>query len=181
MKLIESWGWNQIRSVQWVMTTDSCYHIAEDRIMDSPWKLVTLHLSCEWPRPHSFPAMAGTTWAAADGLMKPVSPSPKDLPHTGIKPISLVSPALIGWFFITSTTWEVEMCLHECWKEIHVCLGRTFYLWHPIIEWDSLCKCSDFSIVFAHFNSLDLSLKSKLTSSFPLQENDVFVDCEPES
>lgn len=74
------------------------------------------------------------------------------------------------------------MCLHECWKEVHVCLGWTFYLWHPVIEWDSLCKCSDFSVVFAHFNSVDLSLKSKLTSSsFPLPENDVFVDCELES
>ena len=108
-------------------------------------------------------------------------PSPKDLPHTGIKPISLVSPALISGFFTTSTTWEIKMCLHECWKEVHMCLGWTFYLWHPVIEWDSLCKCSDFSIVFAHFNSLDLSLKIKLTSSSPLQENDAVVDCEPES
>ena len=33
-------------------------------------------------------------------------PSPGDLPHPGIKPISLMSPALAGKFFTTSTTWE---------------------------------------------------------------------------
>ena len=108
-------------------------------------------------------------------------PSPQGLPHTGIKPTSLVSRALIGGFFTTSTTWEIEMCLHEYWKEVHVYLGWTFYLRHPVHEWDSLCKYSDFAVVFAHFKSLDLPLKSKLTSSFPLQENDEFVDCEPES
>ena len=36
-------------------------------------------------------------------------PSPGDLPHTGIDPASLMSPALAsaGRFFTTSTTWEV--------------------------------------------------------------------------
>ena len=29
-----------------------------------------------------------------------------DLPHPGIKPVSLPSPALAGMFFTTSTTWE---------------------------------------------------------------------------
>jgi len=29
-----------------------------------------------------------------------------DLPDPGIKPISLMSPALAGGFFTTSTTWE---------------------------------------------------------------------------
>ena len=33
-------------------------------------------------------------------------PSPGDLPHSGIEPISLTIPALAGRFFITSTTWE---------------------------------------------------------------------------
>ena len=35
----------------------------------------------------------------------PFSP-PGDLPHPGIEPVSLVSPALAGGFFTTSTTWE---------------------------------------------------------------------------
>ena len=35
-------------------------------------------------------------------------PPPGNLPDSGIKPTSLVSPALAGGFFTTSTTWEVQ-------------------------------------------------------------------------
>ena len=34
-------------------------------------------------------------------------PSPGDFPNPGIKPASLISPALAGRFFTTSATWEV--------------------------------------------------------------------------
>ena len=34
-------------------------------------------------------------------------PPPGDLPDPRIKPVSLMSPALAGRFFPTSTTWEV--------------------------------------------------------------------------
>ena len=33
-------------------------------------------------------------------------PSPGDLPDSGIEPISLMSPALAGGLFTTSTTWQ---------------------------------------------------------------------------
>ena len=33
-------------------------------------------------------------------------PPPGDLPDPGIKPMSLISPALVGRFFTTSATWE---------------------------------------------------------------------------
>ena len=33
-------------------------------------------------------------------------PSPGDLPHLGIEPVSLKSPALAGGLFTTNTTWE---------------------------------------------------------------------------
>ena len=33
-------------------------------------------------------------------------PPPGDLPHPGIEPTSLMSPALAGRFFTTSTTWD---------------------------------------------------------------------------
>ena len=33
-------------------------------------------------------------------------PPPGDLPDPGIKPVSLMSPALAGEFFTTSATWE---------------------------------------------------------------------------
>ena len=35
-------------------------------------------------------------------------PSPGDLPNPGIKPVSLMSPALAGRFFTTSATWEAQ-------------------------------------------------------------------------
>ena len=36
-------------------------------------------------------------------------PSPGDLPDPGIKPMSLMSPALAGGFFATSATWEAHL------------------------------------------------------------------------
>ena len=33
-------------------------------------------------------------------------PPPRDLPDPGVEPASLMSPALAGRFFISSTTWE---------------------------------------------------------------------------
>ena len=33
-------------------------------------------------------------------------PSPENLPHSGIEPMSFMSPALAGGFFTTSATWE---------------------------------------------------------------------------
>ena len=36
------------------------------------------------------------------------SSPPRDLPHLGIKPVSLTSPALAGRFFTTSAAWEAQ-------------------------------------------------------------------------
>ena len=36
-------------------------------------------------------------------------PPPGDVPHPGTEPTSLISPALAGGFFTTSTTWETHM------------------------------------------------------------------------
>ena len=38
-------------------------------------------------------------------------PPSGDLPYPGIEPMSLMSPALAGGFFTTSTTWEALPCL----------------------------------------------------------------------
>ena len=48
-------------------------------------------------------------------------PTPEDFPDPGIKPLSLVSLALAGGFFITSTTWEAPYTLLtflRCIKQI---------------------------------------------------------------
>ena len=36
-------------------------------------------------------------------------PPPGDLPNPRIEPTSLMSPALVGGFFTTSTTWEAQV------------------------------------------------------------------------
>ena len=36
-------------------------------------------------------------------------PPPGDLPNPGIEPMSFMSPALAGRFFITSTTWDTPV------------------------------------------------------------------------
>ena len=38
-------------------------------------------------------------------------PPPGELPNPGVKPASLMSPALAGGFFTTRTTWEAHMCV----------------------------------------------------------------------
>ena len=43
-------------------------------------------------------------------------PFPGDLPDPGIKPSSLMSPALAGEFFITSATWETQRFPHAAAK-----------------------------------------------------------------
>ena len=40
-------------------------------------------------------------------------PPPGDLPDPGIEPSSLVSPALAGRFFTTTTTWEARWLCHS--------------------------------------------------------------------
>ena len=40
-------------------------------------------------------------------------PRPGDLPHPGIKPTSLTSPALAGIFFATSAMWEALVQLNS--------------------------------------------------------------------
>ena len=46
-------------------------------------------------------------------------PPPEDIPNSGMEPQSLVSPALAGGFFTTSTIWKIWLFL---WKVVHVSL-----------------------------------------------------------
>ena len=39
-------------------------------------------------------------------ILKLLCPPPGNLPNRGLEPVSLMSPAMAGKFFITSTTWE---------------------------------------------------------------------------
>ena len=44
-------------------------------------------------------------------------PPPGDLPDPGIEPMSLMSPALAGEFFNTSTTWEARASVSSSVKQ----------------------------------------------------------------
>ena len=82
------------------------------------WLLATL-----WTVAHQAPLWVGFSrqeyWS---GLLCPPS---GDLPNTGIKPMSLMSPKLAGRFFTTSTTWEAPKV-----KVLHAQFVGT--LWDPM-------------------------------------------------
>ena len=67
------------------------------------WLYVTIELT-PWTIAHKVPLSIGFSkqeyWS---GLP---FPSPGNLPDSGIKPVSLMSPALTGRYLITSTTWK---------------------------------------------------------------------------
>ena len=56
-------------------------------------------------------------------------PPPGDLPDPGIKPTSLMSPALAGEFFPTTATWEAPNIfthlLKNIFKDIHYIISMT--------------------------------------------------------
>ena len=59
-----------------------------------------------WTVANQAPLSTGFSWQEYwSGL---TCPPPGDLPYPGIKPASLMSPALAGLFFTTSTTWEAH-------------------------------------------------------------------------
>ena len=101
---------------------DSCVHgILQARILE--W--VAISFSDAWKWRLSRVRLLAIPWTAA--YQAPLSmgfsrqgywsgcpfPSPGDLPNPGIEPVSLMSPALAGDFFTSSTTWEALICHGE--------------------------------------------------------------------
>ena len=58
-------------------------------------------------------------------------PSPGDLPDPGIKPLSLLSPALTVGFFTTSTTWEAHEIAYLFSSAVVLALAPTLASSHP--------------------------------------------------
>ena len=56
--------------------------------------------------------------------------SPGGLPHPGIKPASLTSPALAGEFFTTSTTWEAHIYTQGSNLDLQHCRQILYHLSH---------------------------------------------------
>ena len=95
-------------------------------------------------------------------------PSPGDLPDPGIKPMSLMSPALAGGFFTTSATWEASILGHAS-HFICLTLGTTLCYPHQAV---TLSLSSGVNLLFFppqpdSFNSIATEAEGK-TGSTPL-------------
>ena len=53
-------------------------------------------------------------------------PPPGDLPDPGTEPTSLMSPALTGMLFTTSTIWEAQNLMSRCLSKVFKVLIQTF-------------------------------------------------------
>ena len=86
------------------------------------WTLSLIWLfTTPWAVAHQVPLSVG--FSRQEYWSRLPFPSPGDLPNPGIKPTSLSSPALAGWFFATNTNWEVSVfksreftVLMKCYK-----------------------------------------------------------------
>ena len=66
------------------------------------------HLSCVplWDPTNWSPPGSSVHGILQARIMEFPCPPPGDLPNPGTEPTLLTSPALVGWIFTTSTTWE---------------------------------------------------------------------------
>ena len=64
-------------------------------------------------------------------------PPPGDLPKLGIKPVSLMSPALVGGFFATSTTWEASLIIYMI-SNIFSHSVKLIFTFHFFLFWPPL-------------------------------------------
>ena len=84
------------------------------RISQFPWykySYVWVHAKspqlCPTLRPYRLePTRLLCPWDSPGRIMEFPCPPPGDLPNPGTEPTLLTSPALVGWIFTTSTTWE---------------------------------------------------------------------------
>ena len=72
-------------------------------------------------------------------------PTPGDLPYLKMEPKSLISPALAGRFFMTSTTWEACYNRYDLWKHCAKWKKSVTKRPHVINIWLSLYKVSSVS------------------------------------
>ena len=96
--ILKSVFWGTSLKVQWVCAVLSCFSCVQ--LFATPRTV-----ACQAPLSMGFSRQEYWIWL--------LYPSPGDLPSSGIEPTSLISPALAGGFFTTSTSWEVQ------WLRIH--------------------------------------------------------------
>ena len=77
-------------------------HFSNARLFATPWTIACQTLCMGFSRQEYWSGLP--------------SPPAGDLPDPGIKPASLLSPALAGGFFTTSATWEALATVHKVTK-----------------------------------------------------------------
>ena len=83
--------------------------------IDSPLRAQSLQLCprlCD-PMYYNLPGSLSMGFSRQESWSGLPCPPPGDLPHPGIEPTSLSSPALAGGFFTTSATWEAHRLFFE--------------------------------------------------------------------
>ena len=68
-------------------------------------------LATSWTAAHQAPLSMG--FSRQEYWSELLCPPPGDLPHSGIEPASLMSPALTGMFFTTNASWETPKTTME--------------------------------------------------------------------
>ena len=101
-------------------------------------------------------------------------PPPGDLPHPGIKPVSLTSPTLAGRFFTTWDSWEAQ---DEVYRLISATLSYMFGYWLKLplllLTWAALhsgCWRQAFVLTCPSFSSLLLTECDKIWRQLIVKE-----------
>ena len=99
----------------WPLSTSGLYcakSLQSYPTLCNPMDCSQVPLSMGFPRQESWSGLPSLPGSSLHGILQArilewvAIPPPGDLPDPGIEPISLMSPALAGSFFTTSTTWE---------------------------------------------------------------------------
>ena len=96
------------------------------------------------PMDHSPPGSSVHGILQARILQWVAMPSSRGSSNPGIKPSYLLSPALAGWFFTTSATWEACVYIYVCthpWKGMNLNLNQMRWMnLEPVTQWSELEK-----------------------------------------
>ena len=107
------------------MCAHACMHTLSH--FSHVWLFVTL-----WTEAHQAPL---SMWFSRQEHWSGLPCSPEDLPYPGIKSVFLMSPALTGGSFTTSTTWELVQSLSHVWLcDSMDCSTTGLLVHHQVLE-----------------------------------------------
>ena len=107
------------------MCAHACMHTLSH--FSHVWLFVTL-----WTEAHQAPL---SMWFSRQEHWSGLPCSPEDLPYPGIKSVFLMSPALTGGSFTTSTTWELVQSLsHVRLCDSMDCSTTGLLVHHQVLE-----------------------------------------------